>query len=618
MSKKKNQHYKPIPNDAENASVIVKRVLSENFHHYKFTYLAAIGCMFMIAGATAAMAYIIKDVVNDVFEAKQLSSAYLLAGAILVIFFTRGMAAFGQHVLLNRVGNNIVARYQKRVFDHMLKLGVGFYADTRSAYLVGQINQNLSGVRKLLNQLITVFARDLLTFIGLLSVMIYMDPLMAFGSLFVMPIAGFVLSRYVKRIKKLSREEIDVNSRVMSSMVETAQGIPVVKAFTMESQMADKLGGLVNNAESRANSIALVNASTKPLTETLAGLAIAGSIAFGGWRVIALDGDNGALLAFLTAAMLAYDPARRLASFRVEFEKSLVNARMVYELLDTPPRQTDRANAKDFKPTNGEIEFKDVCFAYENGEQVLNKVSIKAAKGKTTALVGPSGGGKTTLINLVLRFYDLTSGSIKVDGQDIQNLKAASLRANMALVSQHPVLFEGTIAENLRYARPNATDAEIVEAAKLAQAHDFILETPQGYETPIGEMGSNLSGGQRQRISIARALLRDAKILLLDEATSALDNKSEKLVQNALDQLMKGRTTIVVAHRLSTIQNADKIVVIDSGRVVEQGTHKSLMSAKNGKTGMYSKLQKISSSAPKKTNAAKKRTTKKPTTKTAK
>lgn len=598
---KKNQQKKTDLNKSDFVDdtpiIVVKRVLSENFHLYRFTYFLAILCMVAIAATTAFSAYIIKDVVNEVFDDKKLSAAFGLAGIVLLVFFIKGMAGFGQHVLLSRIGNNIVARYQKRLYEHMLHLGVGYYSDTRSAYLVGQINQNLGGIRQLLNQLITVFARDLLSFIGLFYVMIIMDPYMTIGSILVMPIAGYVISRYVKQIKKLARKNVNVNSHVASSMIESTQGISVLKAFTMEEQMQERVGDLVNKAERQANSIALINARTKPLTETLGGIAIAGAIAFGGYRVIELDGNNGAMLAFLTAAMLAYEPARRLAAFRVGFEKSLVNVRMIYELLDTKPRQADKPNAKPAKITKGKIEFKNVKFAYQDGdkvgEQIINDVSFIAESGKTTALVGPSGGGKTTLINLALRFYDLTSGTIKIDNQDISNVQVVGMRENMALVSQQPVLFEGSVADNIRFAKPDATQEQIEEAAKLAQAHDFILGMPQGYDTPIGEMGSNLSGGQRQRLSIARALLRDAKILLLDEATSALDNKSEKLVQHALNTLMKGRTTIVVAHRLSTIQNADKIVVIDRGNVVEQGDHKTLMRNKNG---LYANLQKLGAS----------------------
>lgn len=578
----------------EKAFPIVQRIMSENFTLYRTSYILAIACMMVVAGTTAYSAYIIKDVVNEVFDDKNLAAAYTIAGLVLLIFFVKGMAGFGQELLLKRIANNIIARYQKQAYQHLLNLGVSFYSETRSAFLVGQINQNISGIGTMLNSLVTVFARDLLTLIALIFVMIWQDALMTFGSLVVMPIAAFVISSYVKKVKKLSRKTVNVNARVMSTMVETAQGIPVVKAFTMESQLQGKVDKLIGTAEKQANTIALVNARTKPLTETLGGVAIAGAIAFGGWRVISLDGNPGALLSFLTAAMLAYDPARRLASFRVSFEKSLVNARMLYELLDTPPRQADVANAVSPIVTGGEVQFSNVNFSYLPNEPVLRELSFLADAGKVTALVGPSGGGKSTIIAMILRFYDVESGAISIDGQDISQVKIGELREKISYVSQHPVLFEGSVADNIRFGKPNASQEEIEAAANLAQAHEFILGMTEGYETEVGELGSNLSGGQKQRLSIARAILRDAPILLLDEATSALDNESEQLVQRALDGLMKNRTTIVVAHRLSTIQNADNIIVIDQGQIAEQGDHSALMK-KRGST--YSKLHDLGTGA---------------------
>ena len=588
------ENIRKVANDPQ-AQAVMRRVVRENWSHYRRQYALAILCMAAVAATTAYSAYIIKDIVNEVFEKKNLAMAWGVAGLVLAIFTVKGLAGFGQSVILGRIGNNIIARYQKRAYDKMLHLGVGFYHDTRSAYLAGQITQNISGVRNMLNQVITIVARDFLTLIGLISVMVWQDPIMALGSLVVLPVASYVISRYVKQMKKLSRKEVNLNARVNSAMVETAQGITVLKAFTLEEPMAEKVGGLIGQAEKQSNRINLINARTRPLTETLGGLAIAGAIAFGGWRVISYGGDPGALLSFLAAAMLAYDPARRLAAFRVQFEKSLVNARMLYELLDAPPRQADKPNATDIVVDRGEIVLDNVNFSYGNGETVLDGVSFRAEAGTSTALVGPSGGGKTTIINLIQRFYDLQGGQILVDGQNIADIAVASLRGRISYVSQQPVLFEGTVAENIGYGRPGATQAEIEEAAKLAQAHDFIMELPAGYQTEVGELGSNFSGGQRQRLSIARAVLRDAPILLLDEATSALDNESEKLVQQALDKLMEGRTTVVVAHRLSTIRNADRIVVIDHGRVIEEGSHAALMKRAGG---LYSRLYRLGGGDP--------------------
>jgi len=569
---------------------VVRRIFSENWHAYRGRYALAVLCMVLVAVTTAASAYIIKIIVNDVFEKRDIEMAWIVGSIVLAIFVVKGLAGFGQDVILNRIGNNIIARYQRRAYDHMLSLGVGFFHDTRSAYLVGQINQNIAGVRNMLNQLITVVARDFLTLVGLVFVMIWQDPIMTAGSLLVLPAAAYVIGRYVKRMRSISRQEINLNARVNSAMIETAQGIPVVKAFTMEPRLSVQVGALIAQAEKQSNRLALVQARTRPLTETLGGMAIAGAVAFGGWRVIAQGGDPGALLSFLAAAMMAYEPARRLASFRVQFERSLVNARMLFELLDTEPRQADKPGAPDVKVRSGQIEIDNVYFAYRPDEPVLAGISIRAPAGRTTALVGPSGGGKSTIIGLIQRFHDIGRGAIRIDGQDIADVRVESLRKAIAYVSQHPVLFEGTIADNIRHGRPDAGADEIVAAAKKAQAHGFIERLPFGYETAVGEAGGNFSGGQRQRISIARALLRDAPILLLDEATSALDNESEKAVQKALEQLMKGRTTIVVAHRLSTIRNADQIVVIDHGEVVETGSHATL-ARKRG--GLYSRLFRL-------------------------
>lgn len=583
------EKFRQVATDPQ-SQAIVRRVFRENWAQYRGKYGLAILCMVAVAATTAYSAYIIKDVVNEVFEDRNLAMAWYVAGVILMLFVVKGIAGFGQDLLLNRIGNNIIARYQARIYEHMLKLGVSYYQETRSAYLVGQIGQNIIGIRNMLNIVITVVARDFLTLVGLIFVMIWQDPAMTLGSLIVLPIAGYVISRYVKRMKTLSRGEVNLNARVNSAMIESAQGISILKAFTMEAGMQAKVKKLIAKAEKQSNRIALVNARTRPLTETLGGIAIAGAVAFGGWRVIEHGGNPGALLSFLVAAMLAYDPARRLAAFRVQFEKSLVNARMLYEVLDTPPRQADSENAKDIKISKAEIRFNDVSFSYSDDEPVLDRISFTAKAGKTTALVGPSGGGKTTIISLIQRFYHADKGEILVDGQNIADVRIASLRHKISYVSQQPILFEGSVAENIGYGRPEATQEEIVEAAKLAQAHEFITELRDGYETEVGEMGSNFSGGQRQRLSIARAILRDAPILLLDEATSALDNESEKLLQEALERLMKGRTTIVVAHRLSTIRSADKIIVIDRGKVVEEGSHAKLI---DNRSGLYSRLHGI-------------------------
>lgn len=574
---------------------IVARVAQENAKGYKGNYLVAGFCLILIAAATAYSAWVIRMLVDDVFVDKNLTTAYLISASILLVYLAKGLATYVQDIQLNRIANNIVASYQTRIFSHLLKLGLDFHHNTRSAYLVGQINQNIAGVRNLLNMLITVVLRDFLTVIALVTLMIYRDPLLAFLCLLIAPPVIFLVAKYKRRVKRIARQGVDLNSRVASAMQEAAQGIRIVKAFTMEEQLIKKVEVLAFAAEERANKMARITARTSPLMETLGGMAVAGVVAYSSYHVIMKGGSPGDMMSFLTAMLLAYEPAKRLAKLNVSLERSLVDARMIYEVLDTPPRHSNKPDAIPFKMGAGEIRFDNVEFSFRNqeneGEPVIKNLSFVAKAGKTTALVGPSGGGKSTIISLLQRFYDLKNGEITVDGQNIEKISIASLRQHFAYVSQQPMLFEGSIADNLRYAKPDATMEEIEHAARLAQAHQFIIDTPEGYDSPVGENGVTLSGGQRQRLSIARAILRDAPILLLDEATSALDNESEALVQSALDTIMKDRTTIVIAHRLSTIANANSILVIEKGQVVDRGTHDELIARDAGIYARYNSIQ---------------------------
>ncbi len=580
---------------------IFRRMATENFVVYRKQYAIAIVCLLIIAGITAFSAWLMAPIVDEVFlKSKDYNQAIFLSLTVVIIFIIKGFVTYLQAVTLNRIGNSLVARYQRRLFSHLLTLGVGFFNREHSVELISRLNQNVNAVRMLLNTVVLGFVRDLVTLIALIGVMFYRDIYMALTVFIIGPLALGVLASYARRVRRIAREEVQINAQVSTSMQEAAHGIQVVKSFTMEDQLREKLNALTRLAEGRSNKIARITARTSPLMETLAGFAIAGVIAYGGWRVVQGGYSTGALTSFMTALLLAYEPAKRLARMRVELERSIVSARMIYEVLDTPIRQADRPGAAPLALKEGRIVVENVDFHYGQDpaesqalvekQPVLEGLSFIAEAGKTTALVGPSGGGKSTIIALLQRFYDVESGEISIDGQNIANVTVASLRDKVAYVSQQPVLFQGTIRENLRYARPDASDVEMEAAAKAAQAHGFITALPLGYDTPLGENGTNLSGGQRQRLSIARAIVRNAPILLLDEATSALDNESEAKVQSALEKLMKGRTTIVIAHRLSTIANADKIVVVDNGKVVDQGNHKELMNS----GGVYARLQNVS------------------------
>ncbi|WP_288426522.1 ABC transporter ATP-binding protein [uncultured Agrobacterium sp.] len=586
MKTAKSRH----PVDTDTITAVLKRVFAENARDHIKGYAFAIFCLLTVAGTTAFTAWIMDSIINEAFVNRRADLVWIICGSIFAAFFIRGLATYGQSVALSKIGNNIVARYQKRLYSHLMTLSVGFLSESRSAHLAAQVSQNIGGIRDVMNMTVTSVSRDLLTFIALVIVMIVKDPLLSTIIVFVVPPLVLGLRYISKRLRQATRDAVIINSRVLGAMQETLQGIAIVKAFTMEKPLEERVFKTINSSESRANRIARLSERTAPLTETIAGVAVSSVLAYAAYRAIYDNVPPGAFFAFVTALLLAYDPARRLARLQVSMERAVVNARMIYEILDMEPVQREKPNAPALNVSNATVELKNVVFSYKDTHPILKGVSFVAEGGKTTALVGPSGAGKSTIINLIPRFYDPTGGEILIDGQNIADVTTRSVRLNLAYVSQQPYLFEGTIRDNIRYGRPEATDAEIEEAARLAFAHDFILAQPQGYDTPVGENGMTLSGGQRQRLSIARALVRNAPILLLDEATSALDTESEAVVQKALDTAMTGRTVIVIAHRLSTVVKADKIIVMNEGMVVEEGTHETLARQEDG---LYARLNTL-------------------------
>ncbi|RWB67857.1 MAG: ABC transporter ATP-binding protein [Mesorhizobium sp.] len=572
-------------------SAVLRRILAENGKEYRWTYVVAVACLLIVSGTTAFTAWIMAPMINQIFYDRRSDMIVWICAGFMGASVLRGFAGYGQAVALARIGNNLVARYQKRSFDHLMKLGVNFFNETRSGRLAAQVNENVGGIRDLLSLTLTSISRDAVSLVALVGVMIYQDPVLSLSSLLIGPPLIWAVVYITRRLRKINRESVLINSRLNGSVQEATQGIAIVKAFTLEDELARRIGIMADTAEQRNNKIARVAERLSPISEILGGLAITAVLAYSGYRALVLGQPPGAVFSFITALILAYDPARRLARTQVGMERALVNARMIYELLDLEPKQGDAPDAVEAKVTTGEVRFYNVTFGYNAYTPVLRDLSFTAAAGKVTAIVGASGAGKSTLVALLQRFYDVDKGSIEVDGQDIAKVTKHSLRQSIAYVAQAPYLFDGTIRDNIRFGRLSATDAEIEQAAKLAAADEFIRQQPQGYDTPVGEGGSTLSGGQRQRVSIARAIVRQAPILLLDEATSALDNEAEARVQEALTHVMEGRTTIVIAHRLSTVVNADHIIVLEEGRLVEEGTHATLMADPHGIYARFHRIQ---------------------------
>lgn len=565
---------------------LIWRLLRESFRKHAVGYAVAIAAMLVTAGMTTASAYIMKHITNEFVVGKDIVQIYKIAATVAAIFITKGIATFVQGVYLSRVGNAIIAERQRKIYERILAQGLAFYHSVNSADLITRVTHNAQAARAVLDLIVTSFARDLVTLIGLVGLMVFQQPALSLVAFIVGPIAIYGVNRILRRVRKIMQAEFLSLAQIVHVIQETTIGVRIVKSFNLESLMRSRMHKAVADVERRANSIAALEAGTSPIMETLAGLAVAGVVLVSGFLVIQGGQTPGSIMSFIVALLLAYEPAKRLARVRVSLESGLVGVRMMYELADRPLTLSERPDAEPLTDGPGQVEFKRVSFAYNDGKPVLSDLDLVFPPGKMTALVGPSGSGKSTVMNLIMRMYDPDSGEVRFDGQDISHATLHSVRDRIAYVSQDTFLFAGTVMHNIRLGREGTSDEEVIAAAKAANAHDFIMALPKGYDTEVGENGSFLSGGQKQRLSIARAILRDAKVLLLDEATSALDAESEALFRDALAILSEGRTTIAIAHRLSTVRQADNIIVMDKGKVSEQGRHDELL--KTG--GLYRRL----------------------------
>jgi ATP-binding cassette subfamily B protein len=467
---------------------------------------------------------------------------------------------------------------------------IAFFSERHSSEFLARLTAGAKSITDVLNMLINAIGRDLFMLIGLIGVMVMQDPILSFVGLVVVPPAMLILRKLVKRVKGLAHNQFTGTADIMETMQESLQGIRTVKAFTLEETMQRRIDENIAVVERNANKMARVSNRANPLMETLGGFAVAGCLLYGGYSVVALGATPGQFFSFMAAFLLATEPAKRLARLNIDLNSQLVGARMLLEVIDNPASELADDDKPALKLTEARIELRNVSFAYRADEPVLHDVSFVAEPGKVTALVGPSGGGKSTVLALLLRLYEVEQGEILIDGQAISAVSRNSLRRQTAYVGQDIYMFRDTIGANIGFGKVGATQDEIVAAAKAACAHDFIMSFPLGYDTPVGEHGTQLSGGQRQRVAVARALIRNAPIILLDEATAALDSESEKAVQEAIEHLCRDRTTIVIAHRLHTIMHSDAILVVEGGEIVERGQHDDLL-RRGGRYSSFFRLQ---------------------------
>jgi ATP-binding cassette subfamily B protein len=579
-----------ITDDPYGAAILIRRLVMEQGAAYWRRYLLAFTLMAVSAATTAGSAYLLGQVINQAYVDKNIRGIAILSGITVVIFILKGAATYGHQVILSKISNAILASNQRRLFAKLMSESVGFFSERHSSEFLARLTAGANSVTQVLNLLINAVGRDVLSLIGLIAVMVMQDPYMALLGFAVAPPAMLVLRKLVKRIKGLAHTQFTGTADIMETMQESLQGIRTVKAFTLEQTMRARIDASITAVENNANKMARVSNRASPLMETLGGLAVAGGLMYGGYSVVALGATPGQFFSFLTAFLLAYEPAKRLARLNIELNSSLIGARKLLEIVDSPASEPDDDDKPALRLTDARVELREVNFAYRPNEPVLNRMSFIAEPGKVTALVGPSGGGKSTVLALLLRFYEANGGDILIDGQSIAAVSRQSLRQQTAYVGQDVYLFRDTIGANIAFGKHGASEAEIVTAAKAACAHEFIMGFPLGYDTPVGEHGTQLSGGQRQRVAVARALVRNAPIILLDEATAALDSESEQQVQEAIEHLCQNRTTIVIAHRLHTIMHADAILVVEGGEIVERGRHDDLL-RRSGRYASFFRLQ---------------------------
>ncbi|MCX5874104.1 MAG: ABC transporter transmembrane domain-containing protein [Deltaproteobacteria bacterium] len=533
-------------------------------------------CMLGVATLTASLAYLVKPALDDIFFEKNLNMLVMIPAVVASVYILKGLCDFGQYYLMAFIGQSIIRDLRQQMFCKLENMSVGFFIKHSTGELLSRMNNDVSMVQGALTSAITGVVRDTLTVISLIAVVFFRDFKLALIAMIVFPLAIYPLLNFGRKMKRYSRRMLISLEDITDRLNETITGIRIVKAFAMEDY---ELGRFSQVNETLFNAFMRrfkVRAMSNPVMETLGGFGVCAIVTYGGYQVINGESTQGTFFSFMAALVMLYEPIKRISEVNNTVQEGMSAGERIFSLLDTEPEVKDAPDAILLGDISGKVEFENVSFSYDS-IPVLKDINLVVNPGEAIAVVGESGVGKSTLLDLVPRFYDPSAGAIMIDGMDIRRVTQRSLREKIGIVTQQTILFDDTIRNNIAYGRPDLSLDLVIEAAKAAHAHDFIMAQTDGYNSVIGENGIKLSGGERQRIAIARALLKNPPVLILDEATSNLDSDSEKSVQAALEELMKGRATLVVAHRLSTIQNVDRIYVMAQGRIVEHGSQNELL-----------------------------------------
>lgn len=557
-----------------------RKILELIFQHKGYLIVAAL-CMIVVAVANGSMAFLVKPVIDDIFVAKDRDMLMLIPALAVLVFFLKGVGTFGSEYLMNYIGERIIRYFRESLYDRITDLPLAFIHKEKTGALMSRITNDVNIVKGMVSTAVVNIFRDFFSVIAFLFVIFYRDWQLALGAFVVLPLAFYPILIFGRRVRKFSTGTQETMAELNSFLHETFTGSKIIKIFNLqafEKQRFKQKTRLLFELEMKK---VIAKALSSPVMEFLGGLGIAFIIWFGGLRVINGTSTPGIFFSFLTAVMMLYDPVKKISKLNNTIQEGVAAASRIFDVLEEDQTIKEAPDPQMLSGRALSVAFDDVCFSYGPDENpALNHINLTAAPGEVLALVGMSGGGKTSLVNLIPRLYDVSQGKVTVGGIDVRDLSVQSLRDHISIVTQEPILFNETVKDNIRYGRMDATDQQIEAAARAAYAHEFITGFPKGYDTLIGELGSRLSGGEKQRICIARALIKDAPVLILDEATSALDSQAEKVVQKALENLMKGRTSFVIAHRLSTIDYASKIVLLKDGAILEQGTRDELMAGK--------------------------------------